>query len=102
MRVAVRLKRRSDVASLTFITITMMCLHEYEEIILPDTSIDIVFERNECCTVFLKMTMKYGSNILHVCEKLQKHIKEEIEEMTNFTVEHVNITVQNLVYRKNA
>ncbi|WP_181536584.1 Asp23/Gls24 family envelope stress response protein [[Anoxybacillus] calidus] len=99
---AVRLKKRSDVASLTLITITMMCLHEHEEIVLPDTSIDILFERNECCTIFLKMTMKYGADILNVCERLQKHIKEEIETMTNFTVDHVNITVQNVVYRKNA
>ncbi|RAK23236.1 cell envelope-related Asp23 family protein [Anoxybacillus vitaminiphilus] len=99
---AVRLKKRSDVASITLITITMMCLHEHEEVVLPDTSIDIFFRDNECCTVFLKMTMKYGTNIVHVCEKLQKHIKEEIEAMTNFTVDCVNIAVQNLVYRKNA
>jgi hypothetical protein len=100
MKVAVRLKKRSDAASLTLITIVMMCLHEHEEVVLPDTSIDILFGRNGHCTIVLKMTLEYGLNILHVCEKLQKYIKEEIEAMTNFTVERVDITVQNMVYRK--
>jgi hypothetical protein len=99
---AVRFRKRADITHTTLVTIVMMCLNELEDIVVNDTSVDIHFSSKEACTVVLKVTMLYGSDIIKRSTMLQEQIKTEIEMMTPFHVENVHITVQKLVYSKNA
>lgn len=44
-------------------------------------------------TFFIYVTVKYGSNIPDICEKVQANVTESITNMTGLTVEKVNIAV---------
>ena len=44
-------------------------------------------------TVSLKLNLKYGYNVMHICQKVQEKVKAAIENMTGLTVADVNIRI---------
>ncbi len=43
--------------------------------------------------ITINISVKYASRIPKVCEKVQKNIKSSVQNMTNVTVEKVNVIV---------
>ena len=44
-------------------------------------------------TVSLKLNLKYGYNVMDICQKVQEKVKAAIENMTGLTVADVNIRI---------
>ncbi|MBM6947403.1 Asp23/Gls24 family envelope stress response protein [Mordavella massiliensis] len=44
-------------------------------------------------TVSLKLNLKYGYNVMEICQKVQEKVKASIENMTGLTVADVNIRI---------
>ena len=44
-------------------------------------------------TVSLKLNLKYGYNVIDICQKVQEKVKAAIENMTGLTVADVNIRI---------
>lgn len=44
-------------------------------------------------TFYIYVTVKYGSNIPDICEKIQANVHESITNMTGLNVEKVNVAV---------
>ena len=44
-------------------------------------------------TVSLKLHLKYGYNVMDICQKVQEKVKAAIENMTGLTVADVNIRI---------
>lgn len=44
-------------------------------------------------TVTLKLNLKYGYNVMDICQKVQEKVKAAIENMTGLTVADVNIRI---------
>ena len=44
-------------------------------------------------TVSLKLNLKYGYNVMDICQKVQEKVKTAIENMTGLTVADVNIRI---------
>lgn len=44
-------------------------------------------------TVSLKLYLKYGYNVMDICQKVQEKVKAAIENMTGLTVADVNIRI---------
>ncbi|WP_027408258.1 Asp23/Gls24 family envelope stress response protein [Anoxybacteroides tepidamans] len=99
MKGAARL-RRSSAAYLTLVTIATMCLREQKEIVLDETTVDVLFHEKFYCTIAVTAVIKYGAAIIPVCEKLQEQIAAEIQVMTPFVAKHVHIFVKRLADAK--
>jgi uncharacterized alkaline shock family protein YloU len=83
------------------ITIVMMCLQPFEEVVLEET-ITKVDQDDQGIVIFLTITLLSCENIVALCERLQQYIIEEIFTMTELIVRAVHIKVRRLVYAKNA
>jgi uncharacterized alkaline shock family protein YloU len=83
------------------ITIVMMCLQPFEEVVLKETMVKID-QNDQEIVIFLTITLLSCENIVALCEKLQKYIIDEIFTMTELIVKAVHIRVRRFVYTKNA
>ncbi len=52
---------------------------------------------NERVKIFLKVGITYGQNIAKVIQELQQVVKNHVEMFTNFTVEEVNVLVNQII-----
>lgn len=46
------------------------------------------------------VVVKYGCNVISVCEKIQEAVKSSVQETTGITVSKVNITVSGISFEK--
>ncbi|MCA0987941.1 Asp23/Gls24 family envelope stress response protein [Guptibacillus algicola] len=58
---------------------------------------DETFDENEGLTLGVEIGIKYGECIPLVCYTLQEKIKQEVEMMTGFQVNEINIVVSTLI-----
>src|SRR5437016_1526203 len=49
------------------------------------------------CTVNIEINIEYGTNVYDTARKLQRAVKNAIENFTGLTVDKVNITIKGLV-----
>ncbi|TLS37662.1 Asp23/Gls24 family envelope stress response protein [Pseudalkalibacillus caeni] len=56
-------------------------------------------EESQKLTVNVKVGITYGENIPFVCYQVQNRLKEEIENLTGFEVEEINLSVERLEYK---
>ncbi|ANB57714.1 asp23 family protein [Anoxybacillus sp. B7M1] len=96
MKGAIRL-RRPNAAYSTLMTVAMMCLHERQEIVIDETTVDILLNEGFACTIIITAVMRTSSSIISMCEEMQERIAREIETMTPFKVKHVHIFVKRLI-----
>ncbi|MBB3868014.1 Asp23/Gls24 family envelope stress response protein [Parageobacillus toebii NBRC 107807] len=95
MKTIVRFRKLSATQA-TLLTIVMMCLKDLNDIVIDDCEVHVTIEEDCLCTVTALIVIKRGVPIISLCEQLQKHITEEIEAMTPFTVDKVHVVVKHL------
>jgi hypothetical protein len=88
--------RKLSATQATLLTIAMMCLRDWNEIVVDDSEVYVTFTEDGHCTVTASLVMRWGAPIISLCEQIQKHITEEIEVMTPFTVDAVHVAVKRL------
>jgi hypothetical protein len=88
--------RKLSATQATLLTIVMMCLKDLNEIVIDDCEVHVAIVEDCRCTITASVVIKWGVPIISLCEQLQKHITEEIEAMTPFTVDKVHVVVKRL------
>ncbi|GLH63377.1 Asp23/Gls24 family envelope stress response protein [Parageobacillus sp. G301] len=88
--------RKLSATQATLLTIVMMCLKDLNEIVIDDCEVHVAIVEDFRCTITASVVIKWGVPIISLCEQLQKHITEEIEAMTPFTVDKVHVVVKHL------
>jgi len=91
-----RYRKRSAVEA-TLLTIVMMCVREWEEILLSDCEVFATVSQNGRCRITVKLSIRYGAPVLAVCRGLQRQIAEEIAAMTPYAAEAIDVMVKRLV-----
>ena len=54
-------------------------------------------EENRTAFIDVEVKIDYGKNIYDTVQKLQKNIKDAVEQMTGLEVERVNVTVKSVI-----
>ncbi|MBB6283966.1 Asp23/Gls24 family envelope stress response protein [Geobacillus subterraneus] len=93
---AFRYRRRSAVEA-TLLTIVMMCVREWQGVVLDDCDVFVVVSQSGRCRITVKLSIRYGAPVLAVCRGLQQQIAEEIAAMTPYAAEAIDVTVKRLV-----
>jgi uncharacterized alkaline shock family protein YloU len=88
--------RKLSATQATLLTIVMMCLKDLNEIVIDDCEVHVAIAEDCRCTVTALVVIKWGAPIISLCRQIQKHIAEEIEAMTPFTVDKVDVVVKRL------
>ncbi|MCX8035987.1 MAG: Asp23/Gls24 family envelope stress response protein [Candidatus Sumerlaeia bacterium] len=57
----------------------------------------VVTIENTRVSVHVEVNVQYGVNIYDVCHRLQRKIKDSVEEMTGLVVDRVNVDVRGIV-----
>ena len=60
-----------------------------------DKGVLVAIEGNRA-TINVEVTVEYGVNIYDVCHRLQRKVKDSVEEMTGLVVEMVNVNVRGI------
>jgi uncharacterized alkaline shock family protein YloU len=89
--------RKLSATQATLLTIAMMCLRDWDEIVIDDSEVYVTITEDGRCTVTASLVMRWGVPIISLCRQIQKHITEEIEAMTPFIVDAVHVVVKRLV-----
>ncbi|MBR2517532.1 MAG: Asp23/Gls24 family envelope stress response protein [Geobacillus sp.] len=91
-----RHRKRSAVEA-TLLTIVMMCVREWEDVVMDDCEIFVAVSQEDRCRISVKLSVRYGASVLAVCRQLLQQIAEEIAAMTPYSAESVDVTVKRLV-----
>ncbi|MGP3560820.1 MULTISPECIES: Asp23/Gls24 family envelope stress response protein [Geobacillus] len=91
-----RYRKRSAVEA-TLLTVVMMCVCEWEEVVPDDCEVFVTVSQSGGCHITVKLSIRYGAPVLAVCRQLQQQIAEEIAAMTPYSAESVDVTVKRLV-----
>ncbi|MGG3790810.1 Asp23/Gls24 family envelope stress response protein [Geobacillus thermodenitrificans] len=91
-----RYRKRSAVEA-TLLTIVMMCVREWEEVLTDDCEVLVTVSQRGRCRITVKLSIRYGAPVLAVCRELQQQIAEEIAAMTPYVAEAIDVTVKRLV-----
>jgi len=62
-----------------------------------DKGVVVMIEENNRVKIHVEVNVQYGVNIYDACHRLQRKVKDSVEEMTGLTVERVNIDVRGIV-----
>jgi uncharacterized alkaline shock family protein YloU len=57
-------------------------------------------EKTNLCTVNLELNIEYGLNVYDTARRLQRVVKNHIENLTGLQVDKVNVTIRDLVIKE--
>ena len=61
-----------------------------------DKGVAVTIEGNRV-TINVEVNVEYGVNIYDACHRLQRRVKDSVEEMTGLVVDRVNVNVRGIV-----
>jgi len=61
-----------------------------------DKGVEVKIENNHV-TLHVEVNVEYGVNIYDACHRIQRKVKDSVEEMTGLVVDRVNVDVRGIV-----